>query len=145
VTYIRTTPEKLWKALIDPEFTRQYWVETWQDSDWKPGSPWKLMTPDGRVADNGEIVEMDPPRRLVLTWRHELKKEMAEEGFSRLTYQLEPQGTSVKFTLIHEIDIPASKLIQAVSTGWPVILSSLKSLLETGEPLEESRHWPKGV
>ena len=145
VTYIRTTPEKLWQALIDPEFTRQYWCETWQKSDWKPGSSWQIIAPDGRVADNGEVVEIDPPRRLVVTWRHELNAELRAEGFSRLTYELEPQGTSVKFTLIHEMDLLGSKLIQAVSTGWPVILSSLKSLLETGEPLEESRHWPKSM
>ena len=145
VTYIRTTPEKLWTALIDPEFTRQYWCETWQRSDWKPGSSWELMTPDGRVADTGEVVEIDPPRRLVVTWRHQLNTEMHAEGFSRLTYELEPQGTSVKFTLMHEMDILGSKLIHAVSTGWPMILSSLKSLLETGESLEESRHWPKSV
>ena len=145
VTYIRTTPEKLWDALTKPEFTKQYWCETWQESDWKPGSSWKIMTPDGRVADNGEIIEIEPQRRLVVTWRHELKPEMREEGFSRLTYELEQVGTSVKLTVIHEIDLPDSKLIKAVSGGWPMILSSLKSLLETGESLEESRHWPKGM
>lgn len=143
VTYIRITPEKLWKALLEPEFTRQYWCETWQESDWKPGSPWRLMAPGGKVADNGEIVEIESQRRLVLTWRHEMNAEMHAEGFSRLTYELEPVGTSVKLTVIHEIDLPDSKLIKAVSGGWPMILSSLKSLLETGESLEESRHWPE--
>ena len=62
VTYIRTTPEKLWRALIDPEFTRQYWVETWQECDWKAGAPWKLMIPDGRVGDSGEVLEIEPAR-----------------------------------------------------------------------------------
>ena len=66
VTYIRTTPEKLWQALIDPEFTRRYWVETWQECEWKPGASWRLMIPDGRVADSGEVLEIEPQRRLVL-------------------------------------------------------------------------------
>jgi uncharacterized protein YndB with AHSA1/START domain len=145
VTYIRTTPEKLWQALTDPAFTRRYWAETWQESEWKPGAVWKIMIPDGRVGDSGDIVEIDPPRRLVLTWRNEFMPEFREEGHSRLTYELEPVGESVKLTLVHEIDRPDSKLIAGVSEGWPHILASLKSLLETGEPLEETRRWPEGV
>jgi uncharacterized protein YndB with AHSA1/START domain len=145
VTYIRTTPEKLWKALIDPELTRRYWVETWQDSDWQPGSSWRIMMPDGRVADSGEIIEIDPPKKLVITWRNEFKPELRAEGYSRLTYQLEKIGESVKLTLIHEMDRPDSQLITAVSTGWPHILASLKSLLETGESLAETRKWPEGM
>jgi uncharacterized protein YndB with AHSA1/START domain len=145
VTYIRTTPEKLWQALRDPEFTHRYWAETRQESDWKPGSPWRIMIPDGRVGDSGEVVEIDPPRRLVLTWRNEFRPELHEEGYSRLTYELEPEGDAVKLTLVHEMDRPGSKLIGAVSGGWPAILASLKSLLETGEPLEATRHWPKGM
>jgi uncharacterized protein YndB with AHSA1/START domain len=145
VTYIRTTPEKLWQALIEPEFTRQFWSECWQESEWKAGASWKLMIPDGRVGDTGEILEIEPHRRLVLSWRNEFKPEMREEGYSRLTYELEKQGASVKLTVIHEIDRSGSKLIEAVSSGWPMILSSLKSLLETGESLEETRRWPKGA
>jgi uncharacterized protein YndB with AHSA1/START domain len=145
VTYIRTTPEKLWRALIDPEFTRQYWAETWQDSEWKSGASWKLMIPDGRVGDSGEILEIEPERRLVLSWRNEFKPELQAEGPSRLTYELEPQGDVVKLTLIHESDSPDSKLIDAVSSGWPMILASLKSLLETGESIEATRRWPKGA
>lgn len=144
VTYIRTTPEKLWQALIDPQFTRKYWAETWQDCEWKPGASWKIMIPGGRVGDSGEIVEIDPPRRLVLTWRNEFMPELRAEGYSKLTYELEPQGTTVKFTLTHEMDRPDSKLIEAVSGGWPMILASLKSLLETGESIEETREWPEG-
>jgi uncharacterized protein YndB with AHSA1/START domain len=143
VTYIRTTPEKLWQALIDPEFTRQYWVGTWQESEWKPGASWKIMIPDGRVADSGEVLEIEPNRRLVLRWRNEFT-ELREEGYSRMTYELEPQGKSVKLTVIHEMDHPESKFIGRVSEGWPMILASLKSLLETGESLEETRQWPKG-
>jgi uncharacterized protein YndB with AHSA1/START domain len=145
VTYIRTTPEKHWQALIDPDFTRQFWCETWQDSEWKPGASWRLMIPDGRVADRGEILEIEPGRRLVLTWRNEFKPELRAEGDSRLTYELEKQGTSVKLTVIHESENPGSMLIEAVSSGWPHILASLKSLIETGESLEETRRWPKGA
>jgi uncharacterized protein YndB with AHSA1/START domain len=145
VTYIRTTPTKLWEALIDPEFTRQYWAETWQDCQWMPGASWKLMIPDGRIGDAGEVLQIEPRKRLVLSWRNEFKPELKTEGFSRLTYELEQQGDMVKLTLIHEMDKPESKLIEAVSTGWPLILASLKSLLETGESLEVTRKWPEGM
>ena len=145
VTYIRTTPEKFWQALLDPEFTRQFWVGTRQECDWKAGASWKLMLPDGRVGDSGEVLEFDPPRRLVLSWRNEFKPELHEEGYSRMTYALGPQGGSVKLTVLHEMGKPDSKLIEGVSNGWPHLLSSLKSLLETGESLVETRTWPKGM
>jgi uncharacterized protein YndB with AHSA1/START domain len=145
VTYIRTTPERLWQALRDPEFTRQYWAETWQDCDWKPGASWKLMIPDGRIGDSGEVLEINPNRRLVLRWRNEFMPELREETPTRLTYELEPQGDMVKLTVIHESEEPGSKLIEMVSNGWPIILSSLKSLLETGESLAATRRWPEGV
>ncbi len=144
VTYIRTTPAKLWQALMDPEFTRQYWCETRQESEWKPGASWRNMAPDGRVADSGEVVEIESERKLVLRWRNEFKPELRAEGYSRMTYEIENLGHSVKLTIIHEMDRPDSKLINAVSGGWPMILASLKSLLETGEPLEETRRWPEG-
>ena len=145
VTYIRTTPEKLWKALIDPEFTRQYWFQAVQESEWKPGSSWQIKMPDGLVTDSGEVLEIVPLQRLVLKWRNEFRPELHAEGYSRLTYEIEPAGSTMKLTVIHEIDRPDSKLIGAVSNGWPRILASLKSLLETGESLEETRRWPKGV
>ena len=144
VTYIRTTPEKLWQALIDPEFTERYWCGTRHEVSSRKGGAWRIMIPDGRVADSGEVLEIEPHRRLVLSWRNEFKPELREEGFSRLTYELETVGESVKLTVIHEMDKPDSKLIAGVSTGWPHILASLKSLLETGESLEATR-WPKGV
>ncbi len=144
-TYIRTTPEKLWQALIDPEFTRRYWCGTQHESEWKLGASWRIMIPDGRVADSGEVVEFVPQKKLILKWRNEFKPELKAEGYSRLTYELETVGTSVKLTIVHEIDVPDSKLIQAVSGGWPHILASLKSLLETGQPLEETSRWPKGA
>ena len=140
VTYIRTTPEKLWQALTDPEFTRRYFFETWQDCEWKAGASWRMVVPNGQATDSGQVLEIDPPRRLVLSWRNEFRPELHEEGYSRCTFELEPKGSSVKLTIVHEIDRPDSKLVQAISNGWPHILSSLKSLLETGEPLEETRH-----
>jgi uncharacterized protein YndB with AHSA1/START domain len=133
--YIRTTPEKLFAALTQPEFTASYWGGVTHDTTWKPGSPWSLKLPDGRVADSGEVVEYDPPRRLVVAWRHQLSAELNSEGVSRCTIELEPLGDSVKLTVVHSIAKSGSKLLQAVSTGWPAILSSLKSLLETGNPI----------
>jgi uncharacterized protein YndB with AHSA1/START domain len=145
VSYIRTTPEKLWRALIEPEFTRQYWMATTHESEWKPGASWRIVFADGRIADSGEIVEIEPQRKLVLTWRHEIVPALTAEGYSRMTYELEQQGEAVKLTLTHEMDVPASKFIKAVSSGWPIILSSLKSLLETGESLEATRRSPQGM
>jgi uncharacterized protein YndB with AHSA1/START domain len=139
VTYIRTTPEKLWQALIEPEFTRQYFFGMTVETDWKVGSAWKTIGSDGEAKDSGEIVEIDPPKRLVLTWRNEFREEMKAEGDSRMSYELEQEGEMVKLTVLHQMDKPESKLIRAVSNGWPMILSSLKSMLETGESLEETR------
>ena len=104
-----------------------------------------MMVPDGRVADTGEILEIEPCRRLVLSRRSELFPEVRAEGFSRFTCELEQVGDAVKLTVIHEMETPDSKFIGMVSNGWPLILASLKSLLETGEPLAETRHWPKGM
>jgi uncharacterized protein YndB with AHSA1/START domain len=138
VTYIRTTPEKLWEALISPEFNKQFWFGMHQESEWKPGAPWKLVFEDGRVADAGEVVEIDRPRRLVLKWRNEFKPELKAEGFSRCVMEIEPTGDTVKLTVSHSIEKDDAKFIQAVSGGWPKLLSSLKSLLETGSPLPRS-------
>ena len=137
VTYIRTTPEKLWAALTQPEFTRQYFFGATLESTWKAGAAWKMSLPDGTVTDAGEVLESDPPRRLVLKWRNQFKPEARAEGDSRMTYLLEPGGAgAIKLTVTHEIDKTGSKLIESVSKGWPVILASLKSLLETGKALE---------
>jgi uncharacterized protein YndB with AHSA1/START domain len=143
VTYIRTTPEKLWDALTQPEFTRAYWFGIWPDCEWQAGSVWRLMFPDGRVADAGEVVTLERPHRLVLSWRNEFKPELKAEGYSRATFELEPQGNMVKLTVTHEMDREGSKFIEAVSNGWPSVLSSLKSLLETGTALERGQDLPK--
>jgi uncharacterized protein YndB with AHSA1/START domain len=133
VTYIRTTPERLWSALTTPEFMEQYWFDAHIETDWKQGSPWKLVFRDGRVADSGKIVEIDPPKRLALEWRNEWKPEIRDEGYGRCTMDLESVDGAVKLTVTHSMERPESKLIRAVSGGWPSILSNLKSLLETGE------------
>ena len=145
VIYIRTTAGKLWEALTKPEFNRKYWVGCSQESDWEKGATWKLMIPDGRVADAGEILEIERPKKLVLKWRNEFIPELRAEGYSRCTVELEPRGDMVKLTVTHEMDKPEAEFIGKVATGWPVILSSLKSLLETGDSLEETKHWPKNM
>lgn len=145
VTYIRTTAEKLWDALTKPEFTRQYWAETWQESQWTQGASWKLMIPDGRVGDSGEVLEIDRPRRLVLRWQNQFMPELRAEGDTRLTYELEQQGEEVKLTLVHESNVTNSKTIDAISNGWPGLLASVKTLLETGKPLASTTRWPEGL
>jgi uncharacterized protein YndB with AHSA1/START domain len=145
VTYIRTTQQKVWEALTKPEFQKTYWFGMHQETDWKPGSPWKLQFSDGRIADAGEVVEVDPPNRLVLKWRNEFRPELTAEGFSRCTMELASEGELVKLSITHTMDRENSKLIEAVSGGWPRILSSLKSLLETGESLPDTRQLPKGT
>ena len=142
VTYIRTTADKLWQALTSPEFTKQYWFGVESRSTFTKGAHWELVAPDGRVFDKGEIVESDPPRRLVIDWRHQLVDEMRAEGPSRCSFDLEPQGETVKLTIVHGIDVADSKLVKGVSNGWPHILASLKSLLETGKALDRTDKLP---
>ena len=132
VTYIRTTPERLWSALTDAEFMKQYWFGVHCESQWTAGSPWQLVSGDGQIMDAGEIVEAEPPRRLVIRWQNQFKPELKAEGESQCTLELEPSGTAVKLCITHSIERETSKLIEAVSGGWPKILSNLKSLLETG-------------
>jgi uncharacterized protein YndB with AHSA1/START domain len=132
VTYIRTTPENLWSALTDVELMKQCWFGMRCESQWTAGSPWKLVSGDGQIMDAGEIVEAEPPRRLVIRWRHQSKLELKAEGDSLCTMELEPSGTAVKLSITHSIARDPSKFIAAVSGGWPKIISNLKSLLETG-------------
>ncbi|MDE1959663.1 MAG: SRPBCC family protein [Xanthomonadaceae bacterium] len=132
VTYIRTTPAKLWSALTDAEFMKQYWFGMHCESRWTAGSSWKLVSGDGQVLDSGEIVEAEPPRRLAIRWQHQNKPELKAEGASLCRMELEPSGAAVRLTITHSIERDPSKLIAAVSGGWPKIISNLKSLLETG-------------
>jgi uncharacterized protein YndB with AHSA1/START domain len=132
VTYIRTTPEKLWSALTDAQFIEQYWFGMHCESGFTAGSPWKLVSEDGQLYDSGAIVEADPPRRLVIRWQHQNKPELKAEGDSLCTMELEPSGTAVKLSITHSIGREPSKFIEAVSGGWPKVIANLKSLLETG-------------
>ena len=132
VTYIRTTPEKLWSALTDAEYMKRYWFGVHCESQWSAGSPWKMVSSSGQILDAGEIIEAAPPRRLVIRWQHQSKPELKAEGESRCTMELEPIGSAVKLSITHTIEREPSLLIGAVSGGWPKIISNLKSLLETG-------------
>jgi uncharacterized protein YndB with AHSA1/START domain len=133
VTYIRTTPEKLWSALTeDAEFMKQYWFGMHGESRWTAGSSWKLVSGDGQIFDAGEIVEAEPPRRLVIRWQHQIKPELKAEGDSVCTMELEAEGAAVKLSITHTVERDPSAFLAAVSGGWPKVISNLKSLLETG-------------
>ena len=132
VTYIETTPEKLWEALTSSEFTKRYLFDTEVRSDWKVGSPFALVMGD-KTTDTGAILEADPPRRLSYSFKHQWFEEMRNEPATRVVFTIEPHGGIVKLTVTHEGFIEGSKLLGAVSRGWPAILSGLKSLLETGK------------
>ncbi|HEX4407237.1 MAG TPA: SRPBCC family protein [Xanthobacteraceae bacterium] len=142
VTYIRTTPEKLWAALTDPQTIKKYWFGITAECDWKPGSSWSLKFDDGRTADTGEILESVPYRRLVIGhWQNQFKPELNAAGSSRCTMEIEVAehypgsgDSAVKLTIIHEAETEqGGPLIEAVSGGWPKVMSNLKSLLETGD------------
>ena len=152
-TYIKTTPERLWQALTEPAFTRRYWFGVTFETDWRPGS---AMTWDhaGVVTDDAEqvVLEAEPYRRLSFTW-HTMTAELARalelpddardhiraEARSRATFELEPLGDLVKLTVVHDRFGPESVMAGMVSRGWPRVLSGLKTLLETGEPLPADR------
>jgi uncharacterized protein YndB with AHSA1/START domain len=133
VTYIRTTPKELWRALTTPEFIGQYWLGATAEAEWKKGGAWKLVFPDGRVADSGEIVDFEPERLLAIKWRNEWSAEYKAEGWSMCTMELEQVDQAVKLTVSHTMERENAKFIGAVGGGWPRILSNLKSLLETGQ------------
>ena len=132
VIYIRTTPEQLWSALTDGEYMKRYWFGVHCESRWTTGSPWRMVAGDGSVTDAGEIVEAEPPRRLVIRWQHHKRPELEAEGRSLCTMELEPVEAAVKLSITHSIECEPSKFITAVSGGWPKIISNLKSLLESG-------------
>jgi len=135
VTYIATTPEKLWQALTDGDINAKYWSGYRMKSEWKVGAKVEILMPDGRVGDTGIVLECDRPRRLSFSWHVEHHEEMRKEPESRATFVLVPVGKVVKLTLIHDQFEAGSLVYQGIQDGWPMILSSLKSLLETGAPL----------
>jgi uncharacterized protein YndB with AHSA1/START domain len=135
VTYIETTPEKLWEALTDGDFTERYWFGVHLRSDWKVGSTFEMVRTDGTVSDAGKVVEYDPPRRLAYTFMN-LSNEYKGELPALATFVIEPHGKLVKLTLTQEGFAEGSKFLLGISQGWPAILSGLKSILETGKPLD---------
>ena len=141
VSFIRATPEKVWSALTDPNQMKEYWFGMHLQTEWKTGADWQLLFPDGKVADTGEILELDPPRRMRLKWRNEFKPELKAEGFALCTIEVEPYGESVRLSIRHTMERADSQFIKSVSGGWPKVLSNLKSLLETGRVvLTETDH-----
>jgi uncharacterized protein YndB with AHSA1/START domain len=144
VTYIATTPEKVWKALTDTDLMRQWWVDPKAGcarinvSDWKPGSSWKHQRADGSdiVDIVGQVLEFTPPTKMVLTWARPTE-EHDPSKHARLTIDIEPYTDAlIRLTVTHdELD---EKMLAGISGGWPTILSNLKTLLETGSPLPHS-------
>ena len=135
VLFISSTPEKVWEALIDPKITPKYWQHE-NVSDWKPGSRWEHRRSDGSGTLDlvGKVIECAPPRRLVLSWAFPAD-ESQEEKYSRVTFEIEPFREVVRLALTHDRLEPGSEMLEGITDGWPKVLSSLKSLLETGRAL----------
>jgi uncharacterized protein YndB with AHSA1/START domain len=134
VTYIATTPERLWAALTNPDFTRQYWGGLRIESDWRPGSPVRHLRQDGVVGLQGEVLAADPPHLLSYTFQMQVSEERREPP-SRVTFAIDPVGSVVRLTLTHDRFTSESATFENVRHGWPAIIASLKSLLETEKPL----------
>ena len=130
-TYIETTAETLWHALTDGDFTERYWFGHRITSDWKVGSAYGFKN-QGKPTVEGEVLISDPPHRLAYSWNNR-KEEAKGEGTSRVTFDLEPRGKVVKLTVTH--DELSEKTLRDISGGWPMVIASLKSLLENGRPL----------
>ena len=136
VTYIRASAEKVWGALTDPAMNKVFWSGYHQESSWKVGADFAIVGPEGNAWDTGKVLAFDPPRHFQVTWLHQHDEAMKAEGESTCSFDLDaltPEMT--KLTVTHTMAVAESKLIGAVSTGWPMIMSSLKSLLETGRAL----------
>ena len=136
--YIRTTPDQLWQAITDPSFTMRYFRRSRVESGWRPGERMSYWIDDDLVVD-GSVLEVEPPRRLVTTWSFRRDPKLREDPPSRVTWEIEPVGDTCRLTLVHD-DFPVeTNTFKSVGSGWPLILSSLKSLLETGEGLSIAR------
>jgi len=132
-TYIETTPEKPWQTLTDGDFTERYWFGHRVASNWEIGSPYKF-TRQGADRIEGKVLAFDPPKRLSYTW-DPCSPEAKRERTSRVTFDLEPRGKVVKLTVTHDNLEEGGKTFRDISGGWPMVLASLKSLLETGHGL----------
>src|SRR5581483_4941683 len=144
-TYIKTTPARLWQALTEPAFTRRYWMGLEFESDWQPGSTITLHHAGVTLRDPEQrVLVADPPRKLSYTWNKmppefaaswgmdpEFAARLSQEPRSKVTFELEPAGDTVKLTVIHDDLAPDSLTLQSISGGWPVVFSALKTLLET--------------
>ena len=132
-TYIETTPEKLWHALTDGDFTERYWFGHRVASNWKVGSPYRFTHP-GKSSPEGKVLVSEPPKKLAYTWNG-CSDETKREGPSRVTFDIEPRGNVVKLTVTHDNLDEGGKTFRGISEGWPMVLASLKSFLENGRPL----------
>lgn len=130
--YIRTTPGKLWEAMTSPAFTRDYFYGLAVQSDWKPGSAIKHLFPDGKSQIEGTLQEVDPPRKLV----HTFATTGVSDAPTLVTWELQPMGLVTLLTLTHADFDGETQTYQSVARGWNPVISGLKTLLETGKPLE---------
>jgi len=135
VTYIASTAERLWQALTSAEFTERYMFGRRVESTWAVGASVRYWGRDGKLSDSGTVLESNPPRRLVFTWRVELDDALRAEVYSTVTFDIEPLGSEVRLSVVHDDLREGSGVLQGISGGWPKALASLKSLLETGRPL----------
>ena len=133
-TFIRATPEAIWRALTESDFTTRYWYGSAIHSEWSVGAPWELRIPGGQVGITGEVLETDPPNRLVVSYRQAWGG--VDEPPSRLTFEIEASDPGVqKLTVVHETEPGTTTQIASAAAGWPFILAGLKTLLETGQPM----------
>jgi uncharacterized protein YndB with AHSA1/START domain len=133
--YIQTTPERLWQAITDPAFTERYYYGTRVKSDWQAGSPLTYAYADGGLAADGQVIEASPPSKLVMTFRALWDPALASEPPFRLTWEIEPVGAACRLTVTLDGFAEGSKMLEQARGGMPMIISGLKTLLETGEAL----------
>src|SRR5438105_4078578 len=145
VTYVAPTPENVWQALTDPAFTRQYFFGFAIDIEPRIGGAFRLLAPDGGTHVSGEVTEWSPPHRLCVTWRVAGMKDFDELPECLVSYDIAQSGSSVQLTMMesHSWDVPEA-ILKGGQSGWPKILSSLKSVLETGKPLSIAAGMPEG-
>src|SRR5215470_10093328 len=132
-TYIETSAEKVWRALTDGDFTERYWFGYRATSDWKVGSPYHFDK-DGQRSVEGKVLVSDPPKKLALSW-DVVKQGANRERTSRVTFDLESRGKVIKLTVTHDELDERGKTLRTISSGWPMVMASLKSFLETGRKL----------